>query len=1041
MFIHLHTHSYFSLQEGLISPKKLVQTAAQYSMPALALTDHLYLSGSVEFYEACQEAGIKPILGLEIDLAYPPELSGIKSNASSGPLLLLAENFTGWSNLCKISSSLLMDSEKEQQRTCLLDGLSSHSEGLICLTGGQASLISRLTAIADIENASRLLGMLQDIFPDRLYVELQKHHPEDEALCYRLKDLAESFHLPFTATHDIYYLNPEDALLQRTLTAIRLNTPISRLSQSAAAPPAANFRSSQEMIRQFSAFPQAIQATEDINARCQLKLPLYEPHFPVVPVPEGMTALQVLRKKAEAGAVKHYGAISPELQERIEYEMQVIGERGFEPIFLIVEEILNFARKSGVPTSSRGSAASSLVAYCLGITTPDPIFHNLYFERFLNPARTNPPDIDTDICSRRRDKVIQHVFEVYGEDRVAMVGTINRFRPRSALGDTAKAHGLSPANVRALTAQIPNYFHYLHGEQSTDEVVNPFQDLISKNSNPTYLKIFQEASRLLDLPRHLSVHAGGLVISPGLMCDLIPVQRSGSKEIIITQFDLGSVERMGLVKIDLLGIRGLTVLGDVAESIQSWKRKEFPTALDVLEAIPEDDQETSSLVENARTIGCFQIESPGMRATLRDIRACNVDDIIRALALYRPGPLKGGLHSAYIRRHRGEEPIIHLHPGLKPVLDETYGVILYQEQVLRIAHDLAGMSMTEAELLRRAMSHFDPGEKMKSLREHFVQGSMEKSSVPRETAEQIWEMMAAFAGYGFPKAHAASYGLIAWRAAWCKAHFPAEFMAAVLANWGGYYSQRVYLSETRRIGLAVRPPHINHSNHNFKAAYPKGEPVLYMGLDQVRDLTHRTQERILQHRPFHTLESFLGKVNPRKQEAENLIRVGALSGLGNIPGLLLKLDNTHRRPGQLSLFETQENYEEEGWPLNERMEAQERILGISIDAHPLELFAQQITTAGAVTSLDAIGKPGERVRVAGIRQTSRRSRTSKGDWMAFLTLEDLEGILDVIIFPNVYNRYRAELAQSKPMLIEGTVEQNNEREEPVLIAEKIWILE
>ncbi|MEJ2487990.1 MAG: hypothetical protein P8Y68_19915, partial [Anaerolineales bacterium] len=484
--------------------------------------------------------------------------------------------------------------------------------------------------------------------------------------------------------------------------------------------------------------------------------------------------------------------------------------------------------------------------------------------------------MDTDLCSRRRDTVLQHVFDKYGADRVAMVATINRYRPRSALGDVAKAYGLSPTAVRELAANLPH--SYWARRFGSEDQESPFSELRKSYPIEPYPQIFEDAEALLDLPRHLSVHPGGLVVAPTALTDLVPVMRSGSKGIIITQFDLESVEAMGLVKIDLLGIRGLSVLGDVAEFIQDREPERYVAPLKVLDSIPAVDPKTANLVERGQTIGCFQIESPGMRATLREIKASSEDDIMAALALYRPGPLTGGLKDAFVRRFKGEEAVEHIHPALAPLLEETHGVILYQEQVRRIVNSLAGFTFAEADLLRRAMSHFDPGKRMQELQQKFVREAEALSGIPAETGQRVWEMMAAFAAYGFPKAHAASYAQIAWRSAWCKVHFPAEFMAAVLANGGGYYRQRVYLSESRRMGLAIRPPHVNQSWRNFSVGEYEGKKALFMGLDQVSHLSRKTISRIIRKRPFNSLEDFLSRVDPRRQEAENLASVGALDG-------------------------------------------------------------------------------------------------------------------------------------------------------------------
>ena len=1007
MYIHLTTHSAYSLQEGLALPAELVQAARADGMPALGLTDHRLLSGSVEFVAACRKAGVQPLLGLEIDL-------------ETGPLSLLAMNLSGWSNLCGLSSALALRPDPET--ACPLDLLAAHSGDLIALSGPQG------------DPAGKLLGLLREIFPKRLYLALQ-----DPAHSLPLADFGRRLSLPLVVTHPVYYLSPEQADLQRTLSAIRLNCSRERLPAEAAAPAGAYFVSGREMENRFRGLHTALDTTQEIAERCRFDLPLGVSHMPTVPLPDGLSASQLLRQKAEAGAQRLYGGISPELRLRLDHELEVISHMGFEPVFLIVEEILDFARLSGVPFSSRGSAASSLVAHCLGITSPDPLRLNLYFERFLNPARTTPPDIDTDLCSRRRDTVIQHVFDTYGAERVAMVGTINHFRPRSALGDVAKAHGMAQAAMRELVEQLPYAFFARQQEQEDDEEghlpVSPFADLRARYPSPAYQQVFDEAEALLRLPRHLSVHPGGLVVAPGRLTDLVPVMRSGSKGVTITQFDLGAVEAFGLVKIDLLGIRGLTVLGDVAGIIHLSNPDQYTGSLDVLESTPSDDPATSDRLESGGTIGCFQIESPGMRATLREIRARSEDDLMAALALYRPGPLSGGLKDAFVRRFKGLEAVSHIHPALAPILEETYGVILYQEQVLRIAHELAGFSLAEADLLRRAMSHFDPGKQMQMLEKKFVAEAGRRNGVPAETGERIWEMMAAFAGYGFPKAHAASYARVSWRSAWCKTHFPAEFMAAVLANWGGYYSQRVYLSEARRLGLTIRPPHINYSGRNFVVAAPEpGQKVLFMGLDQVRDLTGRTIERILRSRPFPALEDFLARVDPRRQEAENLARVGAFSGLGAIPSILHRIKDGWQA-GQPGLFELNGPGEQD-WTLEQKVAAQQELLGISLDAHPLELAAKQIAASGAITTVEAAGRVGQRVTVAGIRQSGHRSRTAKGEPMMFLTLEDLTGMLDVVLFPDAYRQARGFIHSSEPLLVTGVVEMDAGRGEPLLRAEK-----
>jgi DNA polymerase-3 subunit alpha len=1072
MFIHLHTHSYYSFLEGLPSPEELALQAVQYHMPALALTDHLMLTGAVEFYQACNQAGIRPIIGLDLDIkpdtallsSFPKTGPGISSPGGQvfGSLVLLAIDLDGWGNLCRLSSLLGRDKSLEGIRGLPLGRLAENTSGLICLSGGTRGWVTKLLRIGQQAYATRFLANLKNLFPHRLYVELQYQAPDDKGMNYQLVMLARKLKCPFVATGDVYYLRPEQSRLQRVLSAIRQNKPVKNLPKEVLAPLGSHFASPEEMQIRFEDYPEALEVTHEIASRCQLELPLDIPHYPEIDLPAGVTAIQMLRQEAESGAKRLYGQASRSdgtlpspVSKRLNHELEVIDKCGYAPLFLIMEEIVRFTREKSIPISSRGSAASSLVAHCLGITSPDPIRLNLYFERFLNPARLTPPDIDTDLCSRRRDEVIRFVSHRYGSDRVAMVATVNRFRPRSALREVAKAHGLAPVEVKSLAERLPVRWWHLAQPGSRSE--SPYAELSERFTSPLHQKIFRDAEALWGIPRHLSVHPGGVVITPGPLTDLVPITLA-AKGVVITQFDLEAVEQLGLVKIDLLGIRGLTVLGDVADAIRKADTKTPPiqslegisgsissdsTTLQVLESIPGNDPVTADLVKTGRTIGCFQIESPGMRATLKEIRASSIDDLMIALALYRPGPLTGGLKEAFVRRHRGEEEVSQIHPALKPLLEDTQGVILYQEQVLQIAHDLAGLSLADADLLRRAMSHFDPGEQMKTLKEKFIRGARTHSDVPEEIGEAVWDLMAAFAGYGFPKAHAASYAQLSWRAAWCKAHFPAVFMAAVLANWGGYYRQSGYLMEARRMGLELAPPLVNYAKREFSVSSIDGKEVLVMGLDQVRELTRRTQKVILTKRPFYSLGDFLERVDPRSVEVENLVKVGALEGFGTIPLLLDQIRTGGWRARQLRLFSTEGDFApeaEKDWSLEEKVAAQQAILGVSVVAHPLEMVAERITNAGAISTTDAAASLGKQVRVAGMRQTWRRSRTTRGDYIYFMSLEDLDGMLDIVLFSDVHRRYRKVFSGPGPYVIEGVVEMNETGGEPFIRAEKAWRL-
>ncbi|MFU8826837.1 MAG: DNA polymerase III subunit alpha [Brevefilum sp.] len=1018
---YLRTHSYYGYLESLLSPQELASTAAQLGIQTLALTDHRYLTGAVEFYEACRQAEIHPILGLEVDLAYQHH---------SGRVVLLAKDRTGWTNLARLSStSLVSDAPID------IETLNAHRSGLICLTGGVNGILRTLliNASADQKLPHRLLADLQGIFAADCFIEVQryatgplKHEPA-------VIGLAKEFDLPVIASQNIHYRQPADQALFRTLTAIHQNKQIQQLAKPGQANLPVHFPAREDFAHRFHDLPQALSNLAQVVERCQFNLPIGKTHFPAFPTPSGISQSEYLRQRAYQGAQNIYHQITPQITARLDYELSIISEMGYEPIFLIMEDVLEHARQLGIPTSSRGSAASSLVAHCLKITSPDPLALNLYFERFLNPARNKPPDIDTDIASHRRDEVIQYVFEKYQPDHVAMVGTINRYRPKSALSDVAKAYGFSPETIRQLSKKLPSFYRSTTGANSTE----PFAPLMREVSNPIIKDIIRDSAAILEMPRHLSVHPGGIIIAPFPITDLIPIMHSSSLGINHAQYDLGGVEKFGMVKIDLLGIRGLTVLGEVANQIQSWHQREYQTGLQVLEQIPGDDAQTAGTILNAQTIGCFQIESPGMRATLREIKAQSVEDIMAALALYRPGPLRGGLRDAFVRRFRGEEPVTHIHASLTDLLGDTLGVILYQEQVLRIAHELGGLSIAEADILRRAMSHFDPGGVMITLRDNFIAGAIEKHNVPVETAERVWEMMAAFAGYGFPKAHAASYAQLAWNSAWCKTHYPAEFMCAVLSFGGGYYSQRVYLMEARRLGLTVKPPHVNHSDNTFRVVYPNGQPMIYMGLDQVRDLTQKTIHKIIHHRPFYSVDDFLTRVDPLQKEIRHLIMSGAFEGLATIPSALHQIEHK-RPPGQMNLFSVPQT--DPDWDIAKKSQAQYDILGVSLAISPLEQFADQIQTAGAVSTLEAVNLVGQHTCVAGMRQAFRRYRNRSNQTMGHLTLEDLEGSLTVFIPPEIYQKHYQSLREQGPFLVSGRIELDEKRGGARLIAAQIRLL-
>ncbi len=1026
----LRAHSWYSFLRGLPSPTALVEAAAQAGYSAVLLADHHGLTGALEFHDACAERGLQPLLGLELHFETTSDRSGPTTAC------LVAMDDAGWAGLCRLSSLAQTRPDRDLERGVPFGALAEHAGNLICLVDGQQLGANPSTA------GPAWFGGLQRLFADRLYLALDRHGPSGTDNATQLINWATGRGLPVVAGHRVYYVEPDHEDTQRTLAAIRVNRPRDTVSADELAPPAAFLPSAAELWDRFADLDGLTDADE-IAARCTLTLPKGRKLFPALTLPDGESADAVLRREAEAGAARRYGSgagLPAVVRSRLDHELDIITEKGFAPIFLVMQEVIAFARHDGVPSASRGSASSSLVAHCLDITTPDPLALNLYFERFLNPARETPPDIDTDLCSRRRDRVIAHVFEHYGVEHVAMVATINCLQERSALREVAKAFEF---DAEDLVDEVPyRGFGPRAGRQRNGG--GPYDALRNRSSDPRYRRMLAQAEALIGQPDHLSIHPGGVVIAPTPIRDLCPVHLA-SKGVTIAQFDLDGIERLGLIKLDLLGIRGLTVVADVAEGLLADGATPAiapagtgapSPVIAMLDSIPTVDAATSETIRSGRTIGCFQIESGGMRNTLRDLQARTIDDVLAALALFRPGPIQGGLRDAYVRRHLGREAVAHIHPALAPVLGETLGVILYQEQVLRVAHELAGLSLTDADLLRRAMSHFDPGEKMRTLRERFLAGAEAVSGIAPDVSSRIWDMMAAFAGYGFPKAHAASYAVAAWRSAWCKTHHPALFMAAVLANWGGYYSQRVYLTEARRLGLRLRPPHVNFSRHEFSVVSQAGQPVLYMGLDQVRDLTQRTITAIEKCRPFTSLDDFLTRVDPRAGEAANLARVDAFAGLANPQRALERLAGGWLA-GQPGLFDTPGvASEDDARSLAERVTDEEEILGAAVSAHPLELAAGRY--GEALTTVQAAARLGETVRVAAMRQTWRRTRNAQGERVFHMVAEDLEGMLDCVIANAVYERHRAVFSAGPgPFVLEGPIESNAETGEAELTVKRV----
>ncbi len=763
-----------------------------------------------------------------------------------------------------------------------------------------------------------------------------------------------------------------------------------------------------EIAARFVRFPGAVERTGEIAARCGPCLPDGHPLWPVLKLPEGETPDQALAALARAGLQARYAVrstqsaaqdtpltVPPAIQARLEHELSVISGHGYAPLFLVVADIVRFAHDHDIPVSTRGSVANSLVAYCTGITTVDPVEHGLLFERFLNPARANPPDIDMDFCSRRRDEVLAYVRATYGAERVALVGTVSTMRPQSAVREVGKAYGLPEGEIGRLADMMPGGWH--PDPRRRDQ--RTLEDVLPTIADARHREVVAAAWGLIGQPDHLSVHPGGVVIAPGPLTDVVPVQWA-PKGFLITQFEHGDVEALGLPKIDLLGIRALTVLADAAELVRRDHDPDFR-----LDRIPLDDPLTGDVIARGETIGVFQCESDGARRTLRKLRARSVADLAIANAFFKPGPAMGGMADAFVRRYRGEAPVAFLHPALAPILGNTRGVLIFQEQVLRLAREIAGLSWEQADLIRRGMSHFG-ADQMQAVREQFVAGCMRPApdgpAFTLTQAQTLWEQIMPFAGYGFNQGHATAYADVSYRSAYLKAHYPAQFLCARLADWGGFHHPAIYMAEAIRLGFAVRPPHVNFSGEAFTlSVHPTADPgtvpgeaghggrsapsadspfahspfaTLYMGLGQVRDLRRSAIHAIVagrQRHPFEGLRDLLARVDLQAKEAAHLIQCGALDGLGGSrAAMLAELEDILRTGGPWQMAFPLPESEAPPETLAQRMAWEQHILGLPVSAlgDPLALVRDRLPPCTPLSRLPELRGPRDRpVTVAGVR--------------------------------------------------------------------------
>ena len=1035
-FVHLHTHSYYSLLNGLASPEALIIAAKKHGMKALALTDRNALYGAVEFYALAREHNIKPVIGAEL------MVDGMCC-------VLLVQNRQGYQNLCRlISRGHLRGGHLRFKLSG--DDLIKHKDGLILLSGGQGGFINHLLKNGDIGGAARYARRMKNIFAGDFYLELQHYGPADTLLNIRVRDLAAENGIPLLATNDVYFLTAGDWALRRTLRAIDKNICTDQVDDAGS--PGQYFKSAQQMRALFKAFPGATDNSAYIAARCNFEFDLDRPVFPAVSLPPGKTAADQLREKSFEGAGDRYPALKPNVIRRLEYELDVIGKLGFAGYFLIVKDIVDFCSRAHIPCVGRGSAADSLVAYCLHITQVDPLRHDLYFERFLNPERRDPPDIDLDISWKSRDRVVDYVYKKYGAEHTAMICTFNTLQSRSVLREVARTFGLPEVEIAKITRHLPH--HPLGQIEQTMDTVPELHAL--RSSLPLYKEILRTAARLTGLPRHLSVHPGGVIIAPDKLSRYAPVEVAG-KGIVIAQYDMHSIKRLGLVKMDLLGVRGLSILTDCIRDVSAdasrqrarsfsgrgvpdffFKNSRELSPLD-LRTIPEDDPAVTAFIRSGHTLGCFQLESPAMRGLLKKMAIESVDDVIVAVALIRPGASGSGMKDVYIRRRAGLEAATYLHPALKPALRETFGVIIYQEQVLRIARHVAGLSYARGDSLRRAMSKSRDRKDFKSVYRDFIDGAI-NHGLDAESAETLWQHLARFTGYGFNKAHAATYGVIAYQSAFLKYYFPVAYMCAVLNNHGGFYSKAAYVEEARRMRIRLLPPDVNYSDAWFTCE----NDAIRCGLAPVFELTERTLQAILRERKqqlFSGLYDFIRRTRAGQKETLHLIKAGAMGSLHpSAPQLLMQAQLFYKNKGRTVLVEYVSGRSMlPPWSARQKIINELEMLDFTITDHPLALFEADVDLESFVKSCDLERYNRQTVRCIGWPVTGRRVKTNGGRYMKFLTLEDRYGLFEVVLFPDTYDRFGMLLDKRLPYIITGRV-QSRLPGEANLIAGKVSVL-
>lgn len=1055
-FVHLHVHSEYSLLDGAIRLKDLVKRAKELRMPAIALTDHGVMYGTIEFFKFAKEEGIKPIIGCEVYIA--PESRFKKDGRDSSRnfhLVLLAKDNIGYRNLSNIVSRSFMEGYYYKPRVDF-ELLSGYSEGLIALTSCLQGVLPKPLLEDNKALAYENLDKLTSIFgKENVYVELQNHRiPEQKKVLPELVQIAKEFGLKVVATNDVHYLKKNDHTLHEVLLHIQTGTTVKDELKISFSTDEFYLKSYEEMKVLFGELEESLINSLEIAERCNVEFEFGNIILPDYEVPKGETLDSYLRKLCYEGAKKRYGNNPPEeVINRLEYELKVIRDMGFSGYFLIVWDVINWAKNNGIRVGpGRGSAAGSLVSYVLGIVDIDPLRFGLYFERFLNPSRKTMPDIDIDIAEDKRDRVIEYVQRKYGEDHVAQIITFSTMKARAATRDAGRVLGYPYSYVDKI-AKLITHSTIEESLANTREL----NELYSRDEDAR--KILDVAKGIEGLVRQDSIHAAGIVISKHPLTDLVPLQKKNEGEVV-TQFSMKPISELGLLKMDFLGLRTLTVIENTLNLIRE-RHKEVPD----LSSIDLDDAKTFELLSKGQTVGVFQLERPGMRDMLRELKPTVFEDIIAANALNRPGPIKSGMVKEFIERKHGRAKIEYPHPLLEPVLKETYGTIVYQEQVMQIAQKLAGYSMEEADVLRQAISKKIAGE-FERQKEKFIEGAIERG-VPKETAEKIFENITYFSEYAFNKSHSAAYALVAYQTAYLKAHYPVEFLTALLTSVQDDKDKiALYVNEAKKMGIKVLPPDVNKSYIGF---VPEGENAIRFGLSTIRNVGESAAEKIIEERskkPFKDFCDFCLRVDPivlNKKILESLIKAGAFKSLGYTVSQLLEQYplvveyankiRKERESGLIGLFDVAgtENTQtpsiflpdnRSDYPQITLLRFEKEYLGAYVTVHPVSEYEDLFSRVCSHTLPLALEEEdGKTVVLGGIITSVKKSLTKNGDTMAILTLEDTEGSIEIRVWPNVYEKNKEKIVEDKIVIVKGRVDQRDEGQDSQIIADDIFLPE